>query len=161
VLNAVKHDIQSNRRFHLERDQVELVALELFRDSCNPVILYTFYHPDPGPDGLNLLNHSLQQNPETACMVLVGDFNHPLTKCLLDESTSITIGGPVEEEAFSVLMDDNFLRQFIKGPTHIAENKLDLLLCNFSEVIDHVSTTTCATPQNDFPSDHYLVDFFI
>ena len=40
-------------------------------------------------------------------------------------------------------------RQFIKGPTHIAGNKLNLLLFNFSEVIDHVSTTSPS--QNDFP----------
>ena len=55
--------------------------------------------------------------------------------------------------------DTDFFRQFIKGPTHIAGNKLDLLLCNFSEVIDDVSTTSPS--QNDFPSDYYLVDFFI
>ena len=159
MLIAVKIDIQSNRRFDLERDQIELVAVELFKDSSKPVILYTFYHPDPGPDDLNLLNQSLQQNSETACMVLVGDFNLPTIKWSLDESTSTNLGGTAEEEALSVLMEDNFLRQFIKGPTHIAGNKLDLLLCNFSEVIDHVSTTSPS--QNEFPSDHYLVDFFI
>ena len=69
------------------------------------------------------------------------------------------LGGTAAEEAFSVLMKDNFLRQFIKGPTRIVGNRLDLLLCNFSEVIDHVSTTSPS--QNDFLSDHYLVDFFI
>ena len=77
VLIAVKIDIRSNRRFDLERDQIELVPVELFKDSSKPVILYTFYHPDPGPDDLNLPNHSLQQNSETACMVLLGDFNLP------------------------------------------------------------------------------------
>lgn len=159
VLIAVKIDIRSNHRFDLEREQITLVAIELFKDSSKPVILYTFYHPDPGPDDLNLLNHSLQQNSEMACMVLVGDFNLPSIKWSLDESTSTSLGGTVEEEAFSDLMEDNFLRQFIKGPTHIAGNKLDLLLCNFSEVIDHVSTTSPL--QNEFPSDHYLVDFFV
>ena len=158
VLIAVNIDIRSNRHFDLERDQIELAAVELFKGSSKPVILYTFYHPDPGPDDLNLLNHSLQQNSETACMV-VGDFNLPSIKWSLDESTSTSLGGTAEEEAFSDLMEDNFLRQFIEGPTHIAGNKLDLLLCNFSEVIDHVSTTSPS--QNEFPSDHYLVDFFI
>ena len=60
VLIAVKNDIQSNRRFDLERDQIEIVAVELLKDSYKPVILYIFYHPDPGPDDLNLLNYSLQ-----------------------------------------------------------------------------------------------------
>ena len=78
-----------------------------------------------------------------------------LEGCLNFEGCS-NLGGTAEEEALSVLMEDNFLRQFIKGPTHIAGNKLDLLLCNFSEVIDHVSTTSPS--QNEFPSDHCLVD---
>lgn len=63
MLIAVKHDIQCNRRFDLERDQIEIaeiVAVELLKDSYKPVILYIFYHPDPGPDNLNLLNYSLQ-----------------------------------------------------------------------------------------------------
>lgn len=47
VLIAVKIDIRSNRRFDLEREQIELVAVELFKDSSKPFILYTFYHPDP------------------------------------------------------------------------------------------------------------------
>ena len=132
VLIAVRHDIQSNCRSDLESDQIELVAVELFKDGCKPLILYTFYHPDPGPDDLTLLNRSLEQNPETACNVLVGDFNPPSIKWSLDESTPTNLGGTAEEQAFSILMEDNFLRQFIKGPMHIAGNKLDLLLCNLS-----------------------------
>ena len=159
MLIAVKHDIQSNRRFDLERDQIETVAVELLKDSYKPVILYIFYHADPGPDDLNLLNYYLQQHTETACIVPVGDFKLPSIKWSSDEYTSTNLGGTAAEEAFSVLMEDNFLRQFIKGPTYIAGNKLDLLLCYFSEVIDHVSTTSPS--QNDFPSDHYLVNFFI
>ena len=135
------------------------LKLYLLKDSYKPIILYIFYHPDPGPDNLNLLNYSLQRNPETACIVLVGDFNLSSIKWSLDESTSTNLGGSAAEEAFLVLMEDHFFRQFIKGPMHIAGNKLDLLLCNFSEVKDDVSTTSSS--QNDFPSDHYLVDFFI
>lgn len=156
MLIAVKSYIQSNRRKDLERDQVEMVVVEFFKDSCKPVILCTFYHPEPGYDDLNLLNLSLQQNSETTCIVLVGDFNLPSIKWSLDKSTSIHIG---ETAAFCVLMEDNFLQQIIKGPTHIAGNKLDLLIGNFSEVIDHVYTTSPL--QIEFPSDHYTVDFFI
>lgn len=156
MLTAVGHDIQSNRRSDIESDQIELVAVELFKDGCKPLIFYSFYHPDPCPDDLTLLNRSLRQNPETACM---GDFNLPSIKWSLDESIPTNLGGTAEEQPFSILMEDNFFRQFIKGPTHIAGNKLELLLCNLSEVIRHVSTTTPS--QKDFPSDHYLVDFFI
>ena len=56
-------------------------------------------------------------------------------------------------------MGDNFLQQFIEGPTHIAGNKLDLLLCNCSEVIGDVSTTR--PEQCDFPTDHLIVEFTI
>ena len=57
---------------------------------------------------LNLLNHSLQLNPETACTVLVSDFNLPSIKWSLDESTSTNIGGAVEDVAFCDIMEDNF-----------------------------------------------------
>ena len=56
-------------------------------------------------------------------------------------------------------MIDNFLQQFIKGPTHIAGNKLDMLLSNWPEIIEHVSTLT--PEESTFPSDHYLVIFSI
>jgi hypothetical protein len=55
-------------------------------------------------------------------------------------------------------MKDNFLQQFIKGPTRIAGNKLDLLLSK-PEMIEHVSTLT--PEESAFPSDHYLVNFSI
>jgi hypothetical protein len=55
-------------------------------------------------------------------------------------------------------MKDNFVQQFIKGPTRIAGNKLDLLLSK-PEMIEHVSTLT--PEESTFPSDHYLVNFSI
>jgi hypothetical protein len=53
-------------------------------------------------------------------------------------------------------MKDNFLQQFIRGPTHIAGNKLDFLLSNSPEIIDNISTFTPV--ESKFPSDHYLVN---
>ena len=47
MLITVKHDIQSNRRFDLERDQIETVAVELLKDSYKPVILYIFIIQTP------------------------------------------------------------------------------------------------------------------
>lgn len=36
---------------------------------------------------------------------------------------------------FCELVGDNFLQQFVSGPTHISGSKLDLLLCNCPEII--------------------------
>ena len=83
-----------------------------------------------------LANHSLQLNPETACTAFVSDFNLPSIKWSLDESTS-TIGGTVEDVAFCDIMEDNLS----KVPHILLETKLDLLLCNFYEVIDLIQTT--------------------
>ena len=60
-------------------------------------------------------------------------------------------------EAFCEILDDNFLQQFISGPTHIAGNKLDLLLCNSPEIVGDVSTFL----PECFPTDHYVVEFDI
>jgi len=53
------------------------------------------------------------------------------------------------------LMGDNFFQQFIPGPTHIAGNKLDLLLCNCQEVIEDVLAFHLW--EKRFPSDQYVV----
>ena len=52
-------------------------------------------------------------------------------------------------------MDDNFFQQFIPGPTHIAGNKLDLLLCNCPEIIEDVLTSY--PREKRFLSDLYVV----
>ena len=56
-------------------------------------------------------------------------------------------------------MANNFFQQFIPGPTHIVGNKLDLLLTNWPEIIDYVSTFH--PREGLFPSDHYAVEFMI
>ena len=53
------------------------------------------------------------------------------------ESTSTNIGGTVEDVAFCEIMEDNLS----KVPHILLETKLDLLLCNFYEVIDLIQTT--------------------
>ena len=42
------------------------------------------------------------------------------------------------EESFCNLVRDNFLEEFITGPTHVRGNTLDLLLCNRPEIIQNV-----------------------
>ena len=44
------------------------------------------------------------------------------------------------EESFYDLVGDNFLKQFIAGPTHVTADKLDLLFCNSAEIIKNVMT---------------------
>lgn len=56
-------------------------------------------------------------------------------------------------------MANNFFQQFIPGPTHIVGNKLDLLLTNWPQIIDYVSTFH--PREGLFPSDHYAVEFMI
>jgi hypothetical protein len=145
VLIAVKSDIRSSHRKDLERDNIEFAVVELVKDYNKSVILYTVYLPEPRQDELHQLNSSLQENSESASVVVVGDFNRPTLNCSPDE--------------FCVLMKDNFQQQFIKGSTHIAGNKLDLLLSNWPVMIEHVSTLT--PEESTFPSDHYLVNFSI
>ena len=57
------------------------------------------------------------------------------------------------------MVEDNFLKQFILSPTHIASNILDLLLCNTPDIIGDVSffhSDSC-----DFPTDHFIVELEI
>jgi hypothetical protein len=70
------------------------------------------------------------------------------------ENVSVNTGGSNENGTFCEMVDDNFLQQLISGPTHIAGNKLDLLLCNSPEIIGDVS----AFLPESFPTDHYVVE---
>jgi endonuclease/exonuclease/phosphatase family metal-dependent hydrolase len=138
------------------RENIEFAVVELVKDYNKSVILYTVYLPDPRQDELHQLNSSLQDNSESASVVVVGDFNLNWSP---DESSLEHNGGSTENNEFCDLMKYNFLQQFIKGPTHIAGNKLDLLLSNWHVMIEHVSTLT--PEESTFPSDHYLVNFSI
>ena len=57
------------------------------------------------------------------------------------------------------LMDDNFLQQFVKGPTHRACSKLDMLLCSRFEILSDLLTFSC--DEHNFPTDHYIIEFRI
>ena len=91
MLIAVKEGLQVTRRGDLERDGVELVVAQINKANNKPVILYVYYRPPrSSSDGLNLLNNSLLSNPESSCIVLVGDFNITmiqLTLILVDART--------------------------------------------------------------------------
>lgn len=156
---AVKSDLQSIRHNDLERNATEMVVVEIFTCSKS-LLLYTFYRP-PGSNNvdLNHLNSSLRSNSESRCVLVVGDFNIPASLDWTDSSSPVNIGGNVIGDNFFNLMGDNFLFQLVHCPTHIAGNKLDLVLCNCPEVIDGVSTHSLGVTQ--FPSDHYIIDFSV
>ena len=159
VIVAVKGNIQASRRLDLEREDVELVAVELKRCHEKSVLLYCFYHPNTSPDPIFKLNSSLCDNSESACIIVLGDFNLPELHWSVDQTAPIDNGSRADHNIFCDLMGDNFLQQFIPGPTHLAGNKLDLLLCNWPEVIGSVRSFH---PRDGlFPSDHYVVEFEI
>ena len=149
VLVAVKADIQVTRRHDLEPDNTELIVTELMKSNNKPVIPYTFYRPpDSKPEVYHQINESIQNNSESSRIIMVGDFNLPSIKWSSDQSAPVSTGD---------LVDDNFFDQYILGPTLIAGNKLDLLLCNSREIIGEVSTfhpQTC-----DYLTDYYIVEF--
>ena len=140
VLVAIKSNIRAIRRMDLEREDMELVVVE-FTTQCNKTtILYTFYRPPNSySDVIQHLNTSLQSNPESSNIILIGDFNLPAFDWSLNQQTPATIGGQLEE-SFCDLIEDNFLQQYISGSTHKDGNKLDLLLCNCPEIIKNVSS---------------------
>ena len=96
--------------------------------------------------------------PETSCIVLVGDFNIPSISWSENDSAPITSGGCANGEVLCELIGDNFMHQFIVGPTHIAGNKLDLLFCNCDESISNVLTSSV---EHNFPTNHYIIEFTI
>ena len=159
ILVAVKSDIKASRRSDLEREGVELVVLELNKDHGKTALLYCFYHPDSVPEPILELNSSLLEPGESSCVIVIGDFNLPELDWSEDSCAPTNTGSRADHNAFCDLMGDNFLHQFVPGPTHIAGNKLDLLLCNCPEVIENVSTFH--PREGKFPSDHYVIEFEI
>ena len=124
VLVAVKNNLHATRRFDLEKEDTELVVVELAFHNCKSTLLYTFYRPhDSCGDAIQHLNSSLQHAPESSCVILIGDFNLPAINWSLDFPTPTVNGGHLEE-SFCNLVGDNFLKQFIAGPTHVRGNKL-------------------------------------
>ena len=80
----------------------------------------------------------LQSASVSSCIVLLGNFDVPTILWSEDYCVPTIVKGIIEDNVCN-LVDDNFLQQFIKGPSHIASNKFDLLLCNEPEVIHVIS----------------------
>ena len=159
VLVAVQNNIHAIRRFDLEMKNTEFVVVELALNDCKSTLLYTFYRPpDSCPGTIQHLNSSLQDTPESSCIILTGVFNLPAINWSVDHPIP-TVNGSDVEKSFCDLVCDNFLQQFITGRTHVKGNTLDLLLCHCPEVIKNVMTWS--PEQSNFPFDHYNVEFEI
>ena len=124
----------------------------------NDMELYVFATKHEASTNL-VLNNSLLSNPESSCIVLVGDFNIPSISWSDNDSTPITSGGCPNGEILCELIRDNFLQQFVISPTHSAGNKLDLLFCNCAESISNVLTSPA--DEHNFPTDHYVIEFIV
>ena len=109
VLISVKEGLQVTRRSDLERDGVELLVVQFNKTNIKPVILYVYYRPpSSSSDGLSLLNNSLLSNPQSSCIVLVGDFNIPSISWWDNDSTPISSGGCANSEVLCELIGDTF-----------------------------------------------------
>ena len=76
-----------------------------------------------------------------------------------DEASPINNGGQAVGDIFCNLVGDKFSYQFIDGPTYTAGNKLDLVFCNYPNVMNDVNFRS---PEKcDFPTDHDITDFSI
>ena len=101
------------------------------KSNNKPVILYTIYRPsDSKLELLYQMNESIQNNPESSRIIMVGHFNLPSIKWSFDQSAPVNTGGPTDNEILCDLIDNSFVDQNILGPTHISGNKLDLLFCS-------------------------------
>ncbi|CAB3993507.1 Hypothetical predicted protein [Paramuricea clavata] len=159
VLVAVRDTIRAKRRTDLEGNNVELVVVELFKANNQSIILYTFYRPPSSTlDSIQQLNSSLDNIPESMSIILIGNFNLPTIDWSLDHPNPNNNGGLLENK-FCDLVGDHFLEQLISGSTHRDGNKLDLLLCNYAEIIKNVTSST--PEQFGFPTDHHIIEFEI
>ena len=95
--------------------------------------IYTFNCP-PGSslEILHDFNFSLPNSAELSSIVLVGGVNLPPINWSTDLPVSLSAGSHAMDNIFCELIDDNFLPQFITGPTHISGSTLDLIV-SFNE----------------------------
>ena len=158
VLVAIKSDLRSIRRNHLEGTNCEQVMVEVFPLGRPKLFIGVFYRPpNDNIDSLLELRSSLDKLDESCRLILVGDFNLPKIDWSHDYPTPASNNNQ-NEELFCEIIADNFLSDLVTGPTHIQGNKLDCLLCNHASMISNV---TCTQPHNIFPTDHYLINFEI
>ena len=74
-------------------------------------------------------------------------------------TTPVNNSSRADHKIFCDIVGDNFLYQTVPGPTHIAGNKLDFVLCNWPETIGNV--LTFHPREGIFPTDHYVIEFDI
>ena len=97
---AVKGNIQASRWLDLEREDTELVVVELKRCQEKSVLLHCFYHPNTSPDPILKLNSSLCDNCESACIIKLGDFNLPEIDWTGDQTAPMNNGSRADHNIF-------------------------------------------------------------
>jgi hypothetical protein len=97
VLVAVNAEIPITRRLDLQPANTELLVTDLNKSNSYSVIFYTFYHPpNSTSDVLQQLNGYFQNNLESSCILLVGDFNLPIIQWSSERKVPINTGSPME-----------------------------------------------------------------
>jgi hypothetical protein len=131
--------LKVSRRTDRERKNPEMAVVELVTNG-KPLLLYIFYRPpESTPEILFQLNSSLKNTRESSRLVVIGDFIIPSVNLSINKSAPINTGGQAAGENLCDVVGDNFLHQFMKDPTHIAGNKLYLLLSNCPEIVENVT----------------------
>ena len=92
----------------------------------------------------------LPKNPPKICVV--GDLNLPHADWLT------SFGNIPIEQSFIDSFNDLSLNQLVDSSTHKSGNKLDILLCNYNELVENSSALD---PHSLYNSDHYPITFAI
>ena len=99
VLIALKDTIRVKSQTNLDRNNVELAIIQANNQS---VILYTFYRPPSSTlDPTQQLGSSLDNIPESTCIILISDFNLPAIGWSIDHPNPKNDGGLLEESSAS------------------------------------------------------------
>ena len=127
----------------------EIIAVEILLP--HPVVLCAIYIPPKSStqyvsSWVNILSDLVTQHNT----ILLGDFNFP------DINWDTISSSSPQGNLFCEFIFDHSLRQFINAPTHVAGNILDLVLCEFSNLI--IDTKVCSNePFPGLQSDHNLI----
>lgn len=111
-------------------------------------ICLIYRSPNSPKDNNERLNELISKCSEN--IIYVGDFNFPGINW--DSMCSVNS----EEDAFLDAVNDKFLHQLVRVPTHTKGNTLDLILCQSKEKIVDIDVQNAAEI-----SDHFVINFWI
>ena len=137
VLIATKKDIACERATEVEAE-CEGVWIRLKQPNGKNLYIASFYRPNASDESSATgLQHSLEQIPQSADIIIAGDLNYPD----IDWSLKTTKRGSSNRalhDQFIDLLDDFTLEQVVQDPTR-GENILDLILVNRTDLCTSVT----------------------